>query len=171
MRFGKNYQTGSSLIEIAVTIIIVATGLLGLAGLQANSARFLKTANQRSEATQAAYDISERMRANGAGVKANNYTYTTSYASTIASIPTIPSCSGSTCLASEIAAIDINSWLANLAYKLNGGAGYIAANGVGSYDITVMWQEAGYADVDLACPIGAGAPGAGVRCFVVRTNP
>lgn len=170
MRFGKKYQTGSSLIEIAVTIIIVATGLLGLAGLQANSARFLKTANQRSEATQAAYDISERMRANGLGVKNNRYSYTTSYASTIAALPTIPTCTAP-CTDDVIASIDINTWLVNLAYKLNGGAGYIQANAVGSYDVTVMWQEAGYADVDPACPTGTGAPGAGVRCFVVRFNP
>lgn len=162
-------QAGTSLIEIGVTIVIMAIGLLGLAGLQGNSLRFLKTASQRSEAVQAAYDISDRMRANGAGL--NSYIYTTPYSSTISSPPSISSCSPS-CTATDIANIDIATWLQNLAYRLNGGAGYIVANAVGGYDVTVMWQEAGYIDVDPACPVGnPPAPGAGVRCFTIRFTP
>lgn len=162
-------QTGTSLIEIGVTIVIMAIGLLGLAGLQGNSLRFLKTASQRSEAVQSAYDISDRMRANSAGL--NNYIYTTPYSSTIASLPSVPSCPSS-CTATDLANIDIATWLQNLAFRLNGGAGYIVANAVGGYDVTVMWQEAGYVDIDPACPNGnPPAPGAGVRCFTVRFTP
>lgn len=162
-------QTGTSLIEIGVTIVIMAIGLLGLAGLQGNSLRFLKTASQRSEAAQSAYDISDRMRANGAGL--NSYIYTTPYSSTIASPPSIPSCTVP-CASVDIANIDIAIWLQNLASRLNGGAGYIVANAVGGYDVTVMWQEAGYVDVDPACPNGnPPAPGVGVRCFTIRFTP
>jgi type IV pilus assembly protein PilV len=164
-------QAGTSLIEFGVTIVIMAIGLLGLAGLQGNSLRFLKTASQRTEAVQAAYDISDRMRANGSGL--NSYIYTTPYSTTIASIPSIPTfnCVPS-CLPSDIASVDIASWLQNLAFHLNGGAGYIVANAVGGYDVTVMWQEAGYIDIDPACPNGnPPAPGAGVRCFTVRFTP
>ncbi|MBX9869714.1 MAG: type IV pilus modification protein PilV [Burkholderiaceae bacterium] len=162
-------QAGTSLIEIGVTIVIMAIGLLGLAGLQGNSLRFLKTASQRSEAVQAAYDISDRMRANAAGL--NSYIYTTSYSSTVSAVPSAPPCP-LTCSAATIANIDIAIWLQNLASRLNGGAGYIVANAVGGYDVTVMWQEAGYVDVDPACPAGnPPAPGAGVRCFTVRFTP
>lgn len=162
-------QAGTSLIEIGVTLVIMAIGLLGLAGLQGNSLRFLTTASQRSEAAQAAYDISDRMRANSAGL--NNYIYTTPYSSTVAATSSIPSCTPS-CTATDIANIDIATWLQNLAYRLNGGAGYIVANAVGGYDVTVMWQEAGYVDVDPACPVGnPPAPGAGVRCYTVRFTP
>lgn len=162
-------QAGTSLIEIGVTIVIMAIGLLGLAGLQGNSLRFLKTASQRSEAAQAAYDISDRMRANGAGL--NSYIYTTPYSSTIATTPSIPSCT-LPCAPADIANIDIATWLQNLAFRLNGGAGYIVANAVGGYDVTVMWQEAGYVDVDPACPAGnPPAPGVGVRCFTIRFTP
>ena len=64
----KQRQSGTTLLEVVVTIVIISIGLLGLAGLQLNSMKFQKSASQRSEAVQSAYDLSERMRANGAGV-------------------------------------------------------------------------------------------------------
>ncbi len=57
-------QTGFTLIEILVTVIVVAIGLLGLAGLQATALKFNSTAYQRSQATILIYDIIERIRAN-----------------------------------------------------------------------------------------------------------
>ncbi|MCP5158556.1 MAG: type IV pilus modification protein PilV [Gammaproteobacteria bacterium] len=56
-------QNGFTLIEILVTVVVLAIGLLGLAGLQAISLRYNSTAYQRSQATILAYDIVERMRA------------------------------------------------------------------------------------------------------------
>ena len=57
-------QAGTSLIEIMVSIVVIAIGLLGLASMQMNALKFQKTASQRSEAVQAAYDLGDRMRAN-----------------------------------------------------------------------------------------------------------
>ncbi|MCB1776271.1 MAG: type IV pilus modification protein PilV [Candidatus Competibacteraceae bacterium] len=56
-------QTGFTLIEILVTVVVTAIGLLGLAGLQTIALRFNSTSYQRSQATVLAYDITERMRA------------------------------------------------------------------------------------------------------------
>lgn len=56
-------QTGFTLIEILVTVIVLSIGLLGLAGLQATSFKFNSTAYQRSQATSLAYDIADRIRA------------------------------------------------------------------------------------------------------------
>ncbi|MDO9193573.1 MAG: type IV pilus modification protein PilV, partial [Undibacterium sp.] len=55
-------QSGSSLIEVMISIFVMAVGLLGLASLQVNSMKFEKSSSQRAEASQAAYDLSERMR-------------------------------------------------------------------------------------------------------------
>ena len=60
----KNKQSGTTLIEILVSVVVMSVGLLGLAGLQMNAMRFQKASSQRSEATQAAYDLGERMRSN-----------------------------------------------------------------------------------------------------------
>ncbi|MCP5124287.1 MAG: type IV pilus modification protein PilV [Gammaproteobacteria bacterium] len=66
-------QTGFTLIEILVTVVVLAIGLLGLAGLQATALRFNSSASQRSQATILAYDILEQMRANVKGVRCGFY--------------------------------------------------------------------------------------------------
>jgi type IV pilus assembly protein PilV len=81
--FSINRERGASMIEIVITIFIVSIGLLGLGGLQINAMKFQNSASQRSEATQSAYDLSERIRANGLGVAASDYMYTTPYATTV----------------------------------------------------------------------------------------
>lgn len=172
-------QQGATMVEVVVTLVIVAIGLLGVASLQANTMKFLKTANVRSEATQAAYDISERMRANGKAIKdpalpvsPNFYDYQVSYATTIAHLPTVPSCADTTkCTPQEVANIDVAEWLRNLGTRMNGGAGYIVQNAVGGYDVTVMWKEINMTAADPTCPAGPPAPGAGVRCFTLRFTP
>lgn len=55
---------GFSLLELLVGLIILAVGLLGLAGVQMMSLRQNNDAYLRSQATLMAYDILDRMRAN-----------------------------------------------------------------------------------------------------------
>ncbi|MFZ6870438.1 type IV pilus modification protein PilV [Undibacterium sp. Di27W] len=170
-------QAGASMIEIIVTIVIVAVGLLGVASLQANTTKFLKIANLRADATQAAYDLGDRMRANGAGVTSQFYVYTTDYATTIATLPTVPTaCKGATCTPLLVAQTDLAEWQRGLAKRLYGGAGYVnpvIVGGVTSgYDLIVMWKELNLTTVDPACPTGSPpAPGVGVRCFAIRFTP
>ena len=174
--FARNSERGASMIEIIITIFIISIGLLGLGALQINAMKFQKSASQRSEATQSAYDLSERIRANGLGVVASDYMYTTAYATTVSNLPSTPECAISKCTSNEVARIDIAQWLQNLASRLRGGAGYVKKNSVGGYDVTVMWREQNdqisASDLDPACPEEPLlAPGAGVRCYVVRFVP
>ena len=57
-------NTGFTLIEVLIAMIVLAVGLLGLAGLQATSLRNNQSAYNRIKATQLAYEIADRMRAN-----------------------------------------------------------------------------------------------------------
>jgi type IV pilus assembly protein PilV len=57
-------QLGFSMVEVLVSVFIVAIGLLGIAGLQFMSKRSNFEAVQRTTATLLASDIVERMRAN-----------------------------------------------------------------------------------------------------------
>ena len=61
------------MIEIMVAIFVLSIGLLGLASLQTLSVRNNTSAYHRTIATQMAYDMSDRMRANPAGVASNEY--------------------------------------------------------------------------------------------------
>lgn len=57
-------QTGFSLLEVLITIVIVAIGLLGLAGLQARAVTSEFESYQRSQAILIANDMVERIRMN-----------------------------------------------------------------------------------------------------------
>lgn len=70
---GSSSQKGFTLIEVLVTVIVLAVGLLGLAGLQASSLRFNHGAYLNSQATNLAYEIIDRMRANNANAVTGAY--------------------------------------------------------------------------------------------------
>lgn len=57
-------DSGFTMIEVLVAVIVLSVGLLGLAGLQATGLRNNHSATLRSIASLQAYDIADRMRAN-----------------------------------------------------------------------------------------------------------
>jgi type IV pilus assembly protein PilV len=69
----NNGETGFSLIEVLVAIVILSLGILGLAGLQAASIRNTSASGQRTIAINLAADIADRMRANPAGLADGDY--------------------------------------------------------------------------------------------------
>lgn len=163
-------QSGSSMLEILIAMIITVIGLLGVASLQGNALKYQKTSEQRSQAMQSSFDLGERMRANAAAAKGGLYTYVVPYATTVASPPVIPTCSAP-CSEAQIATIDQANWLLSLSERLSGGAGYIVANALSGYEVTVMWKEPTLTAIDPACAGAPSAPGVGVRCYVVTFTP
>ncbi|MCW5654098.1 type IV pilus modification protein PilV [Hydrogenophaga sp.] len=63
---GGRCQSGISLIESLVAMLILALGVLGLAGLQAGSLAHARNANARTAAVQMANDLLERVQTNPA---------------------------------------------------------------------------------------------------------
>jgi type IV pilus assembly protein PilV len=150
-------QQGFTLIEVLVAMIVLAIGLLGLAGLQASSLRNDQAAFMRTQATILAYDIADRMRANQGAVIAGDYSYDP--ANDPAPVAT-PNCNAPAgCSVSQMAANDLTEWLNALNTYLPqstgtvcvdstpvasgcGAAPAIACDGVGSqFAITVTWTE------------------------------
>lgn len=64
---------GATLLEVMIAMVILAIGLLGLAGLQSTGISSNSNAEKRTQATIVANDFIERMRANQPGVTAGNY--------------------------------------------------------------------------------------------------
>lgn len=118
---------GMTLIEVLVALLIVSIGLLGLAALQANSLKFNHSAYLRTQATQLAYDMGERIRANREEALINNTNYTIAFAD---AAPT----------ATNIETRDLNSWLTQITATLPNGDGEITrvAN---RFTITVRWLD------------------------------
>jgi type IV pilus assembly protein PilV len=64
---------GFTLIEVLITIVVIAIGLLGLAGLQVTTLNNQFEAYQRAQALMILEDMSSRIRANAAAAKADEY--------------------------------------------------------------------------------------------------
>lgn len=95
---------GFTLIEIMVSIVLMSIGLLGLSKLQMTSLKYNQNAYQRSIATQLAYDISNRMRANKQGVELGAYNLPTAQQKTACLTVT-------GCTSAEMAGHDVYEWL------------------------------------------------------------
>lgn len=132
-------QRGFTLVEVLVTMIIMAVGLLGLAGLQATSLRNTESAYQRSQAATLAYDMLDRMRANTVGVDGGSYNDIDIQASNPVSVP---GCGSSTCDSSDMATYDEDDWRTQVAALLPSGVGGVSGSGTGSiFTITVTWAD------------------------------
>ncbi len=59
---GRRGERGASLIEVLVSMFVLAVGLLGFAGMQMVGIKSNHSAQVRSQATLLAYDLADRMR-------------------------------------------------------------------------------------------------------------
>lgn len=126
---------GFSLIEVLITIVILSFGLLGIASMLLNGMKLNNASYLRSVATQQAYDIGDRIRANGAGVIAGNYNAITYPAAT-----TCTNCTSSSCSVANLAASDACNWNKQNAALLPMGQGAVTRNGT-DFIITVSWDN------------------------------
>lgn len=125
---------GFTLIEVLIAMLVLAVGLLGLAGLQASSLSSNQSAYNRSQATQLAYDLADRVRANASAAALTRY---------IGAIPTAgtTTCLNTTgCTPTQMAANDLFEWNSAVSSTLPSGAGSIAV-AAGVYTITINWTD------------------------------
>jgi type IV pilus assembly protein PilV len=128
-------HNGFTLIEVLIAVVLLAGGLLGLAALQAAGLSNNQSAYNRSQATQLAYDIADRMRANPTA--AASYLTDPSIANASA---TACSSSANICTPTQLAVKDLDDWSDNLATTLPKGEGRVAVAGA-VYTVTVSWDE------------------------------
>jgi len=117
----RSRQTGMTLIEILVSLLILSIGLLGMAGLQTVSLRNTQSAYQRTQAAILSTDIVERVRANLQGVEAGSY-------DNAAGELTAACNSAAGCSAAQMAANDVAEWKQALAATLPEGEGTLCAD-------------------------------------------
>ncbi len=154
-------QTGISMVEVLVAIVVLSFGLLGLAGLQADGLRGNNDAYMRSQATLMAYDMLDRMRANLQGVE-NGF-----YDDLFSTTPADPACISSGCTIQEMSEHDAFEWNQKLAQLLPGGQGKVSGSGSGSiFTITVMWDERRTGATGVAC---SGDPQVDLACFTLSS--
>jgi type IV pilus assembly protein PilV len=138
-----NKNAGFTLIEVLIAMVVLAIGLLGLAGLQVTSLRNNQSAYNRSQATQLAYDLADRMRAN----RLFGANYVTTFMA-----PTAATCATSdtpctacrsmakSCTPPQLAVKDLFEWNNALTSTLPSGTGTITITGA-IYTISVNWDD------------------------------
>ncbi|MDH0500299.1 type IV pilus modification protein PilV [Stutzerimonas stutzeri] len=118
-------NSGFTLIEVLIALVIISVGLIGLAALQARALQFNQGSYLRSQANVLAYDIIDRMRINRRQAQVGAYDIAIT-----ASAPTGPS----------LAERDLAGWLELLAGALPAGDGEVSCNAT-LCRIRVTWQE------------------------------
>ena len=108
------YGGGFSLLEVMVSIVIVALGVIGVAGMQLAASRTTQQSALQTVALQLASEMAEKMRANDSQMKklANNPFLQVDYASATSGEPASPQklCYDESCNGAELAAFDIYEW-------------------------------------------------------------
>lgn len=130
-------NNGFTLIEVLVSTVVLSIGLLGLAGLQAGNLKNNQSAYYRSQATQLAYDIADRMRANASA--SGNYL---SANMAVAAATQQAACTtvGTACTPAKMAENDLYDLKSALASALPAGSASItAASGV--FTVTINWDD------------------------------
>lgn len=135
-----NKVLGFSLIEVLIALLVLALGLLGLAGLQVTSLKNNLSAYNRSQATLLAYDLADRMRANVAA--ATTYTSTDpSKAIPQSACTTAPGCSPQNMAINDL--FEWNSSLVSTGLSLVRGTITVTVNTVTGniYSIEIIWDD------------------------------
>ncbi len=129
----KRRQSGFSLIEVLVALLVLSIGLVGLSGLQTNGLRGNHSALLHTQASVLIGDIIERMRSNPAAARAGNYdvNWTTSV--------TAAGCSAD-CTPAQVAADDLEEWRFNVA-RLPGGQSQLSVSAAGTATVDLRWTD------------------------------
>ncbi len=137
-------NNGFTLIEVLISMLVLAIGLLGLAALQMTTLRQNLSAYHRTQATQFAYDIADRMRANvdEAKLGANSLYVKKNPASARKQISCITV--ASLCSPVQMAEQDLFEWYGRLNTVLPNGIGVIKS--IGAIDqrlftVKISWTD------------------------------
>lgn len=143
---------GIALLEAMIAILLLSFGALGYAALQMKGLSASSSAMWRSKASNLAYEMADRMRANRAGVLAGAY-------NALGAPQVVTDCGAAAdCTPVRMALLDHGQWNATLANELPGGSGVVcrdatpddgsaegsACDGAGAMlAVKVFWTERG----------------------------
>ena len=176
----RRNQRGFSMIEVLVTLLIIALALLGTAGLQAYSMRLNQGGQFRTQAVFLVADLTERMEANKNAVSKGAYALALSNAPN----PLLTSCIDAVCtcdrlaggVCSALALYDLSVWQNTVAATLPQSSWSVVNVGgnPSTVTVTVSWvdrrADTTNAAFDNTSQLGSNAAGSGERFFYTASR-
>jgi type IV pilus assembly protein PilV len=145
---------GIALMEAMIAILLLSIGALGYAALQIKGLSASSSSMWRSKASNLAYEMADRMRANRAGAVAGAY-------NALSAPQVVTDCGAAAdCTPVRMAVLDHAQWNATLANELPGGSGVVCLDATpddgtaqssgcdgtaGMLAVKVFWTERGVA--------------------------
>lgn len=141
----RRSQSGVSLVEVLVAVMVLGVGLLGIGAMQAIALRNGQSSLERTQAVIQSYAILDLVRANRANALAGYY-----------NTGATPVCEAGDVdedgpAGEQAAQNDVNSWLGSLKMAMGSGAGdtttcgavNCAANAIGgaTCTVTIQWDD------------------------------
>ncbi|WP_370681518.1 type IV pilus modification protein PilV [Comamonas sp. GB3 AK4-5] len=146
------HQAGASLLEVMVALLLMAVGLLGMAALQASTAKYRVNVQAQAAVALLVSDLAERVRINagaagpgfgvyqGGGVSL--YVLESSWADQAGAPPTVgKDCERTLCSAAERAGFDMALWRQRVRELLPQGAAMVQGDKALGIDVTLMWMD------------------------------
>ncbi|ACR11141.1 type IV pilus modification protein PilV [Teredinibacter turnerae] len=146
---GGRAQGGFTLIEVIISFVVLAVGLLGVASMQKRGVESNHNAYLRTQAVSLANDMASRVRANTAGMEAGNYNAPAAQETA--------ACLAAGCTAAQMAGNDYFEWSRDIQNMLPQGEGVVcldstpddgsdaanaACDGVGTELAIKIWWDA-----------------------------
>lgn len=186
---GSVLQSGFSMIEVLVVMLVLSFGMLGIAGLQANTTKFKINSWARAAASIQFSDLADRIRANpvqagdaftqgASSGTTSSYSLTSSWAVQQADNLTISTnCLTTACNAAQRATYDMLAWRTAVRRLFPQGAAVVNGNRAAGISASIAWFDRqftkpdGSLDSSAVCTTGlTGAAGAGC-CPQALGNP
>jgi type IV pilus assembly protein PilV len=170
----KSHSKGFTLLEVLIVLIVLSFGLLGVASLQANTAKFKINSWARSAASVQFSGLADAMRANpgetgdiyrdGPNNSASAYALTDDWATQQSDTLVIANdCLAAACTAAQRAAFDMTVWRREVRSLLPQGAVVVTGNASRGVNATIAWFDKQFVDT-------TGAPGRSLVCAAGQTN-
>ena len=157
-------QSGLSLIESLIALVIISIGLLGIAALQLTSMQQSASAHWHSQAVWYSCEMTDRISANT--IDPANPVVFNQYIGIDTENNYNMDCQANACTAAQMVQADAADWSAMIS-TLPGGRGVITSPVANTLQISVMWDDnAGVSNCTN------GEPGAANKtCYTVTVTP
>lgn len=148
----RRKQRGASLLEMMVALLVMSLGLLGMAGLQAATAKYRVNVRANMAVAQLVSELTERLRVNpeaagpsadpSSGFSESKYVLLSPWSEqSKASLAVRTDCDAVACTSDERATYDMLIWRQRVRSALPQGAAIVQGNRKEGVEVALMWMD------------------------------